>query len=144
MYTYVRLNLFNHVLALFSAKFTCISAIRYPVFMWELCKGCVWESVKNSSVCTFREVLVTGSRERLAIGNSPKCHMCEACQKLKGHDSWSTIGQKGQSGLAVISRLKLATHHSSDWVARIPCFAKKMSFRIPHIPYYKYPYTHKM
>ena len=28
----VRLNLFNHVLALFRAKFTCNLAIRYPVF----------------------------------------------------------------------------------------------------------------
>ena len=31
----VRLNLFNHVLALFRAKFTCNLAIRYPVFRWE-------------------------------------------------------------------------------------------------------------
>ena len=37
----VRLNLFNHVLALFCAKFTCNLAIRYPVFRWELCKGSV-------------------------------------------------------------------------------------------------------
>ena len=37
----VMLNLFNHVLALFRAKFACILAFRYPVFMWELCKGCV-------------------------------------------------------------------------------------------------------
>ena len=28
----VRLNLFNHVLALFRAKFACISVIRYLVF----------------------------------------------------------------------------------------------------------------
>ena len=35
----VRLNLFNHVLALFRAKFACNLAIRYPVFRWELCKG---------------------------------------------------------------------------------------------------------
>ena len=26
---------------LFRAKFACNSAIRYPVFKWELCKGCV-------------------------------------------------------------------------------------------------------
>ena len=28
---FVRLNLFNHVLALFHAKFTCNLAIRYPI-----------------------------------------------------------------------------------------------------------------
>ena len=48
----VRLNLFNHVLALFCAKFACNSAIRSSAFRWELCKGCVWESMKNwSSMC---------------------------------------------------------------------------------------------
>ena len=35
----VRLNLFNHMLALFRAKFACNLAIRYPIFRWELCKG---------------------------------------------------------------------------------------------------------
>ena len=30
-----RLNLFNHVLALFCAKFAYISVIRYLVFRWE-------------------------------------------------------------------------------------------------------------
>ena len=38
---HVRLNLFNHVLALFRAKFACNIEIRYPVFRWELCKGTV-------------------------------------------------------------------------------------------------------
>ena len=37
----VRLNLFNYVLALFRAKFTCNLAIKYPVFRWGLCKGSV-------------------------------------------------------------------------------------------------------
>ena len=37
----VRLNLFNHMLVLFRAKFAYILAIRYPVFRWELCKGSV-------------------------------------------------------------------------------------------------------
>ena len=37
----IRLNLFNHVLSLFIAKFACILAIRYSVFKWELCKGCM-------------------------------------------------------------------------------------------------------
>ena len=34
----VRLNLFNHVLALFRAKFACNLTIRYHVFRWDLCK----------------------------------------------------------------------------------------------------------
>ena len=36
---FVKLNLFNHVLALFYAKFAYNLAIRYPLFRWDLCKG---------------------------------------------------------------------------------------------------------
>ena len=54
----------------------------------------------------------------LATGKSPKWHTCEACTELKGHDSWSTIGQKVQSDLEVISQLKLVTHSSRK--ARMP------------------------
>ena len=42
-YKGVRLNLFNHVLALFCTKFACNLVIRYLVFRWELCKGSVRE-----------------------------------------------------------------------------------------------------
>ena len=35
-------------------------------------------------------------------------------QEVKDHDSWSTTGQKVQSGLTVNSRLKLATHSSHE------------------------------
>ena len=44
---YVRLNLFNHLLALFYTKFACNLAIRYPVFRWDSCKGSVWKSMKK-------------------------------------------------------------------------------------------------
>ena len=37
----VRLNLINHVLALFRDIFTCNTALRNPVFRWESCKGSV-------------------------------------------------------------------------------------------------------
>ena len=37
----VRLNLINHVLALFRDKFACNTALRNPVFRWESCKGSV-------------------------------------------------------------------------------------------------------
>ena len=39
----VRLNLINHVLALFRDKFACNTALRNPVFRWESCKGSVRE-----------------------------------------------------------------------------------------------------
>ena len=37
----VRLNLINHVLALFLDKFACNSALRNLVFRWESCNGSV-------------------------------------------------------------------------------------------------------
>ena len=133
----VRLNLFNHMLALFCVKFACDSLIRYLVFRWKSCKGCVWESVKNSSVwesvkissvCAIKRILVTRTRKWLVTDDSPKCHTCEACRKLKGHDSWDTTGQKWQSCQSIIWRLELATCPSCKWVARTPCFAKKWLF----------------
>ena len=113
---------------LFRAKFICISAIRYPVFRWESCKGYVWENMKNSIMCAFKRILATGSRECLTNIDSPKCHTCKACKKLKGHNSWNTTGQKWQSGQLVISRLKLATHPSREWVTKTPCFEEKWLF----------------
>ena len=53
---FVRLNLFNHVLVLFHAKFARNLAIRYLVFRRELCKSSVWESMKKAQeVCTQKE-----------------------------------------------------------------------------------------
>ena len=37
----VRLNLINHVLALFHDKFACNTALRNLVFRWKSCKGSV-------------------------------------------------------------------------------------------------------
>ena len=131
---FVRLNLFNNMLVLFRAKFTCNSTIRYPVLRWESYKGCMWETVKNSSVCAIKSILATGTSEWLAIEDSPKCHTCEACRKLKGYDSWSTTRQKGQSGQSVILRLKLVTCPICEWVARTPCFVEKWLFTFLTFP----------
>ena len=121
---YIRLNVFDHVLALFGAKFACISTIRYPVFRWELCKGCMWEECEEFKCVSIQRILVTRSRKWLATGDSPKCHTCEACRKLKGHDSWSTTGQK----CTIWPGSYLVTHPTREWVARMPCFEKKWLF----------------
>ena len=113
-FEFVRLNLFNHVLVLFHAKFACILTIRYLVFRWKLCKGCVCESVKKTQVVCIQRSLATGSRNWLMTSKSPKCHTCEECRKLKGHESWSTSRQKVQSSQAVNSQLKLATHPTCE------------------------------
>ena len=113
---------------LFRAKFTCNSAIRYPVFKWESCKGCVWESVENSSVCAIKSILTAGTCDWLATGDSSKCHTCEACRKLKGNDSWSTTRQNGQSGQSIISRLELRLVLVASESPKPPCFVEKWLF----------------
>ena len=105
----VRLNLFNHVLALFRAKFTCNLAIRYSVFRWDLCKGSVCESVKKTKdVCNSKESRDWISRLASRHNGTRVKHAGE----LKGHDSWSTTGQNFQCGQAVSSRLRLVTRSS--------------------------------
>ena len=135
--TYVRLNLFNHVLALFRAKFSCNLIIRYPVFRWELCKGTVWKNVKNTQMCALKKSLTTGSRDwRVTKGGTHVKHVGE----LKGHANYSTTRQNFQSGQVVSSRLVPVARLSSQNAL----FNWNLTFRISHIPYYKYPYTHEM
>ena len=93
----VRLNLFNHVLALFNIKFAYILAIRYPIFRWKLCKGCVWESVKKTQVVCIQRSLATGSRNWLMTSKSPKLpHVwrmqeAERSRKLEYFKTKSTV-----------------------------------------------------
>ena len=141
---FVRLNLFNQVLAVFCAKFAFILVIRYSVFMWDLCKDCVWESVKKTQDMCNQRSLVTGSRYWLATGKSPKWHPCEACRELKG----PTTGALQDK---MYSLAKQFACDSNSWLvplARLSCqnalFGWKLTFHIPHIHYYKYPYTHEM
>ena len=95
------------MLALFRVKFACNLAIRYPVFMWELCKGSV---KKTQDVCNSKESCDWISR--LASCQNGTC--VKHANELKGHDSWSTIGQNFQSGQAVNSRLRLTTRSSRE------------------------------
>ena len=65
-------------------------------------------------MCTLKGV----SRLDLAIGirlasRQSGTHM-EHARELKGHDSWSTTGQKFQFGQIVSSRLRLATHFGRE------------------------------
>ena len=108
-------------------------ALRYPIFRWKLCKGCVWENVKKTQDVCIQRSLTTGSCDWLTIGKSPKLHTCEACRELKGHDSWSTTRQNIQFGQVVSSRLVPLARLSSQNAL----LSWKMIFHIPHIHYYK-------
>ena len=51
---------------------------------------------------------------------------------------------KIQSGHSVSSRLELATQSSREAKSPASPVLKKLTFHIPHIPYYKYPHSHEM
>ena len=109
----VRLNLINHVLALFRDKFTCNTALRNPVFRWESCKGSVWESVKKCSrLCSKAESRGLISREARGLQAAKSCTRAKHAGQLNSHASWSTTGQK--SRLAI----KLARSLNS-WLSQV-------------------------
>ena len=64
---------------------------------------------------------------------------CQAYQKLKHHASWSTIGQKVQTGRSITLRLELTTQSSCESKPPATSVLKNLTLRIPFSPQYKYP-----
>ena len=79
--------------------------------------------------------LAGGSR----LASHQKLHMCQTCQKMKRHASWSTTGQKVQTGHSVTSRLELATQSSRESKPPANYVLKSLTLHIPFSPQYKYP-----
>ena len=93
----VRLNLINHVLALFHDKFACNIALRNLVFKWESCKGSVWESVKKCSrLCSKVGTRGWISREARSLQVAKSCTRAEHVGELNSYTNWSTTGQKSR------------------------------------------------
>ena len=87
-----------------------------------------------------KQRLATGSRGWLAVASCQKLFMCQACQKLKRHASWSTIGQNRITGRSVTSWLELATQSSCEAKPRARPVLKNLTLHIPFSPQYKYPF----
>ena len=112
-FTATRLNLFNHVLALFCAKFAYILAISNSVFRWESCKSSVWESLKKySRLCKESGTRDWISRVTYGLQAARSCTPAKHVEKLNYHASCSTTGQKVQSGRSVTLRLSQVTRPS--------------------------------
>ena len=127
-------------MALFRAKFAYNLVISNPVFRWESCKGSVWESVKKClSLCK-----VVGTRDwnlRVAHGWQAArwCTRVKHAEKMNSHASWSTTGQKVQSGNFVCLWLELATQSSREAKSPVSFVLKSLTLRIPFSLQYKYP-----
>ena len=59
-------------------------------------------------------------------------------EKMNSRASWSTTGQKVQSGRSVNSRLELATQSSREAKPSVNSVLKNLTLHIPLSPYYKY------
>ena len=65
------------------------------------------------------------------LASRQKLHMCQACQKLKHHASWSTTGQKVQTGRLVTSQLELTTQSSCESKPPASFVLKTLTLHIP-------------
>ena len=133
---YVRLNLINHVLALFRDKFACNTALRNLVFRWESCKYSVWESEKMLKTVQWRR----DSRLDLAGGSwltsRQKLHTHRACRGVEQSCQLEHYRIKIQTGHSVSSRLELATQSSRQptlfWKNWLFAFYSHISINTPH------------
>ena len=67
------------------------------------------------------------------------CTWVRHVEKMNSHASWSTTGQKVQSGNSVCSRLELATQTSHEAKPPTNSVLKNLTLRIPFSLQYKYP-----
>ena len=114
----VRLNLINHVLALFHYKFACNTALRNLVFRWESCKGSVWKSVKKCSrLCSEAGTRGWISREARGLQATKSWTRAEHAEELNIHATWSTTGQKSRIAI----KLACGLNSRLSQVVRLSC-----------------------
>ena len=127
-------------MALFRAKFVCNLAISNPVFRWESCKGNVWESVKKCwNLCKVVGTHDWISRVAHGLQATRSCTHAKHAEKLTHHASWSTTGQKVQTGHSVSLQLELVAQSSSENKLPASFVLEKLTFCIPNTHKYKYP-----
>ena len=118
-------------MALFRAKFACISAISNPVFRWDSCKDSEWDSVKKCS-----KVCKKNRDSWLDLAGDSWLQAARSCTRAR-HASWSTTGQNRTTGHLVTSRLELATQSSYEAKPRASPVLKNLTLHIPFSPQYK-------
>ena len=84
--------------------------------------------------------LAGGSR----LASRQKVHTRGACKGAEQSRQLEHYRTKVQPGHSVSSQLELATQSSREAKSPTSPILKKLTFHIPHIPYYKYPHSHEM
>ena len=127
---------FNQPSYWFHVKFACILAISNPVFRWKLCKGCVWECVNKFKCIDLASDLRLATHQNAThvkhIGRW-RVRQLEHYKTKIDSLAWQLTRN---SNLQLIPLTRLSRQNA--------LFCRKVTFHIPHIPYYKYLYTHEM
>ena len=131
-------------MALFRAKFACISAISNPIFRWDSCKSSEWGSVKKCS-----RMCKKNRDSRMDIAGDSRLQAARSCTRAKHARSWSvmpagTLQDKiGQLAIQLPrgwnSRLELATQSSREPAL----FWKTWLFTFHSYPSINTPFTHE-
>ena len=141
----VRLNLINHMLALFHDKFVCNTALRNPVFRWESCKGSVWESVKKClRLCSEAGTCDWISREACGLQAAKSCTRAEHAGELNSHASWSTTGQKSRLATQLAHGLNLRLSQVARSSRQPTLFWKNWLFVFHSHTNINTPHSHKI
>ena len=110
------------------------------MFRWESCKGSVWESVKKCSrLCSEAGTRGWISQVARDLQATRRCTRVKHVEKLNRHASYSTTGQKVQTGHAVSSQLGLTTQSSHEAKSPVHSIMEKLTLHIPFSLQYKYP-----
>ena len=94
---------------------------------------------KCSKLCSEAGTRGWISRVARGLQVARRCTRVKHAEKLNHHTSYSTTGQKVQSGHSVISRLGLATQSSREAKSPVHSVIEKLTLRIPFSLQYKYP-----
>ena len=128
------------MLALFCAKFAYNLTISNPVFRWESCKSSVRESVKKcSKLCSKAGTRDWISRVAHSLQVVRRCTRVKHAEKLNRHASYSTTGQKVQTGHSISKQFGFASQSSREAKLPVHSILEKLTLHIPFSLQYKYP-----
>ena len=97
-------------MALFRAKFACISAISNPIFRWDFCKSSEWDSVKKCS-----RVCKKNRDSRLDLAGDSRLQAARSCTRAKHVRSWSIMLAR-----ALQDKIgQLSVQLSRGWISRL-------------------------
>ena len=145
LFSTVRLNLINHMLALFRDRFAYNTALRNPVFRWELCKGSVWESVKKClRLCSKAGTRSWISWEARGLQAAKSCTRTEHAGELNSHASWGTTGQKSRLAIQLAHSLNSRLSQVARSSRQLTLFWKIWLFAFHSHTNINTPHSHKI